>query len=493
MCGPHSGEELVLHRAFIIAALCLALPATAVPQQQDTAPQDQPPPSPFREREDPYFPKATSPQRFPIVNQPAPLPKLTNLDEEPADRPPPGFREPVFRLPAVDPPSDALGQGGPGELGDRFRPGEIVARVGDEVVLYGEVAWLIDQDLVAVRDKLKTPTDIEQFNKYREQRIRNVTKQLAEKKIQYIEFRRNIASQAKDKLPEAEKDLNKNVQNAFDKGLEETRQKLEKATREEMTELMASDIVLPRLALLMKEHNLETKAQLDEHLRTFGSSLDKQLAMFREHHLGQQAVIKKIGKPQELTHGELSDYYHKHADKFAILAKARFELLSVYFSRVEGRSTEEKRRAAWDKLGEMGNAVYFGSPFAEIAKKFSHETNASLGGQYDWLSKGSLASEVIDEAVFSLPINRLSRRLEDERGFHIVRVLERQEARQIPFEEAQKEIKEAINKERRSAKFKEVLESLKKGTTIWTIYDEEDAAAKEKAAQAAAEGAAAER
>jgi len=142
------------------------------------------------------------------------------------------------------------------------------------------------------------------------------------------------------------------------------------------------------------------------------------------------------------------------------------------------------------------------SASAQGAASASAASVATTGGrrfmaflrEADSVEEGQrLLVEVIDEAVFSLPINRLSRRLEDERGFHIVRVLERQEARQIPFEEAQKEIKEAINKERRSAKFKEVLESLKKGTTIWTIYDEEDAAAKEKAAQAAAEGAAAER
>ncbi|MCE9526203.1 MAG: peptidyl-prolyl cis-trans isomerase, partial [Planctomycetales bacterium] len=99
----------------------------------------------------------------------------------------------------------------------------------------------------------------------------------------------------------------------------------------------------------------------------------------------------------------------------------------------------------------------------------------SKGGQYDWISKGSLASDVIDAAVFKQELNKLGLILEDERGFHIVRVLERSEARQTPFEDAQKEIKEKIQKERREAKIQEVLASLKKNTTVWTIYDEEDA------------------
>src|SRR4029078_6177686 len=110
------------------------------------------------------------------------------------------------------------------------------------------------------------------------------------------------------------------------------------------TDLMGSDIVLPRLAVLMKENNLVTMAQLDETLRTFGSSMDKQGVMFREHHRGQKAVVDKLGKPAEVTHGELLNYYHDHADKFAVPAKVRFELLSIYLSQVEAQSAAAEQR-----------------------------------------------------------------------------------------------------------------------------------------------------
>ncbi len=465
------------HRSCILASLCFFALALRAAVGQQAAPQNEPPPSPFSGgREDPYFPKAATVQRFPIVNQPTPLPKLGTLTDEPADTPPHGFREPILRQPANRVgEANAPAEGDLNELGDRFEPGKIVARVGDQVILYGEVASLVDQDLVASRAKVTNKYQLEELNTYREQRIRGITKQLAEKKLQYVEFRRTMAIKAKDKLQEAEKDLNKNVRNAFEKGLEDTRQKMDKAnTRQEIADLMATDIVLPRLALLMKENNLVTPAQLDETLRAFGSSLDKQLAMFSEHHLGQKAVVDKIGKPAEVTHAELSEYYRKNAAKFAVPAKARFELLSVYFSRSEGRTEAEKKAAAYKQIADMGNSVFLGRHFTEVAKEFSHEANAFAGGQYDWINKGSLASDVIDAAVFALPLNKLSAILTDERGHHIVRVQERSEARQTPFEEAQKEIKEKILKERRDAKIKEVLEGLKKATPIWTLYDEEE-------------------
>ncbi|MCE9527778.1 MAG: hypothetical protein K8R36_17180, partial [Planctomycetales bacterium] len=87
-------QSRVLIPATVI--LCALLLRAAIGQQ--AAPPNQPPPSPFSGREDPYFPKATPTQRFPIVNQPAPLPKFGSLAEEPAAEPPvPGIRTPILR------------------------------------------------------------------------------------------------------------------------------------------------------------------------------------------------------------------------------------------------------------------------------------------------------------------------------------------------------------------------------------------------------------
>ena len=247
VCRLHSGEGL---RAATLIHFDSALSSArflraAIGQQ--AGPQKQPPPGPFSGREDPYFPKATQPQRFPIVNQPAPLPKLGNFSEEPEEAPLPGLREPFLRQPAIaEAPANALPGGQFNEWGDRFEPGKIMARIGNQVVLYGDVASLVDQDLVASRDKITNKYQLEELNTYREQRIRAITHQLAEKKLQYVEFRRTLALKAGDKIAAAEKDLNKNVQNAFDKGLEEMRQKMAKATtKKEIGDLMATDIVLP--------------------------------------------------------------------------------------------------------------------------------------------------------------------------------------------------------------------------------------------------------
>jgi hypothetical protein len=54
----------------------------------------------------------------------------------------------------------------------------------------------------------------------------------------------------------------------------------------------------------------------------------------------------------------------------------------------------------------------------------------------------------LNQAIFSQPVGKLSERLEDQRGFHIVRVIEREDAGQVPFVDAQVDIKESIRKQK---------------------------------------------
>ena len=120
----------------------------------------------------------------------------------------------------------------------------------------------------------------------------------------------------------------------------------------------------------------------------------------------------------------------------------------------------------------MGNQVLRGAELATVAKKFSQGATAAEGGYHDWTTKGSLVSDVLDDAIFTLPVNRLSLKLEDNTGFHIVRVSEREEARRIEFTEAQDAIREKLQEDDRKRQIREYIDKLHKDTYIWTIFDQ---------------------
>ena len=108
-----------------------------------------------------------------------------------------------------------------------------------------------------------------------------------------------------------------------------------------------------------------------------------------------------------------------------------------------------------------------------MAQRQSQGADASEGGYHDWTTRGSLASEAIDQAIFTLPAGRLSERLEDSEGFHIVRVIERIEAGRVPFEQAQVDIKETLRKERVKEQIMAYVDKLKQQIPVWTAFDDQ--------------------
>jgi parvulin-like peptidyl-prolyl isomerase len=120
----------------------------------------------------------------------------------------------------------------------------------------------------------------------------------------------------------------------------------------------------------------------------------------------------------------------------------------------------------------MGNAVWNGqASFAEVARERSQGPTAAQGGLRDWTSRGSLTSEEMDAAIFTLPVGQMSRIIEGPTGFHIVRVVERHEPTTKPFTEAQVEIREKIRKRKVDEQVKAFVAKLRATTPVWTIFD----------------------
>src|SRR5206468_1856648 len=100
-------------------------------------------------------------------------------------------------------------------------------------------------------------------------------------------------------------------------------------------------------------------------------------------------------------------------------------------------------------IADMGNGVLRGTPLAEVAKVRSQGATAGKGGQWEWTAQGSLRSTVLDRAIFSLPVGAMSQIVEDDDGYHIVRVLQRKAGGRTPFLEAQVEIKKQLRDDRK--------------------------------------------
>jgi parvulin-like peptidyl-prolyl isomerase len=440
--------------ARLIAAVTVALTLRAAAAQQF---------QPGGQRRDPYSPP---PAGQPAVNQSLryPLPPQTSAPPipplAPNNGPPPDATQRASYGPAtIAPPQQPV----------PFQRGQIVARVGDKTIFYGDVAPTVNLIIEPVLAKAKSDEERQAIEANREPLTRNEVRLMVRSKMLLCEFERSIPANARadaKKFAATKANIDKKIRTMFEKTLDECRERVKDATPEQTQNLLAQERGVVRLALLMKERKLESLGELDQALRQYGSSLDAQARDFGESKLGMQAIFSQITKSPEVTHQEMLDYYEAHAAEYAIEPKARFEILSVKFANFRTRAEAENAIAA------MGNAVYLGGvPFDAVARKHSQEPRAAEGGQYDGITKGSLASKTIDQAVFSLEVGKLSQVIEDETGLHILRVKERQEATQVSFVEAQEKIRKAIQAQKRGAEEQKLLAELSARTSVWTIYD----------------------
>ena len=307
---------------------------------------------------------------------------------------------------------------------------EVIARVGPEVVLAGDLMTPAASEwLKQVSPGLRP----EQIAELRLKIYQQVIDQHLETLLVYVDACRVIPE---ENFPE----IRGKVDEAFDK---------------------------EQLPQMVQAAGMGSVREYEELLRSQGQSLARMRKMFFERALAQEWIQQNANTTGEIPHAEMIAWYQNHLDEYEFPARARFEQLTVKISQ------NQPRDQSWNRLAAMGNDVLNGRPFEEVAKESSQGPTASNGGLYEWTTQGSLVSEVIDEALFSLPIGELSSILDDQNSLHIIRVIERSDAGRTPFIDAQVAIRMRLRRQRQENARKEYLDRLKERTPVWTMFDDE--------------------
>jgi len=305
----------------------------------------------------------------------------------------------------------------------------ILAKVGEYAILASEVMPTVNAIIEQNKDRIP-PSQLEA---QRNALVKRQLEQLVDNKIIYCDARRGIPEESYENVA-------KQISEQFEK-----------------VEMKA----------MMKRAKVTNRRQLNEKMLVMGTSLERERRAYVERTLGKQWVHHQIDFDKEITHEERLAYYQEHLADFEKPARARWEQLTVKFSKCPNKAE------AYRILAEMGNRVIDGdaNTFARVAKARSHGSTASAGGIHDWTTKGSLVSDELDRALFTLPLGKLGPIMEDERGLHIVRVLERREAGRTSFIEAQGEIREKIRQHHIRDQLETYLAKLKKDVPVWTVFD----------------------
>ena len=213
--------------------------------------------------------------------------------------------------------------------------------------------------------------------------------------------------------------------------------------------------------LLIKELMLE-----DVEDELVDSENKKELSQMKEQILRQILHKEEVDEKIEITDDDARELYEKYKYELREPAKAKISLV-----RISKGFSDDEQDSARKKIDEAEAKLTSGEDFAKVAQEYSEDWTASQGGRLDqWIYEGaSYLGEVLQHGlhrhIFRLDQGEVSDVFKFQDDFFIVRLEEKQEARQQTFEEAKPHVKEmlsAIRHEERSYELQnELLEKSK--------------------------------
>ena len=79
----------------------------------------------------------------------------------------------------------------------------------------------------------------------------------------------------------------------------------------------------------------------------------------------------------------------------------------------------------------------------------------------------------MDIQIFSLPLNKISGVIQEQQGYHIVRVLAREEADYIPRSELQDELRSKIRERKIEESQRLALDRMREKIPVWTLFPDD--------------------
>lgn len=176
--------------------------------------------------------------------------------------------------------------------------------------------------------------------------------------------------------------------------------------------------------------------------------------IMRGTYLGARAGFRSIGEAFRSVHYHepamrlVREIYDLRQDEFRVQARAHVKLMTISRSTIK-RTQELADDAAFDAwLAKLEEDLATGADFDLLRGRYDPDRGDEDWQESQWVDEGSALNEAIVEAALKMPVGTSSSRLGSGSNlFFFVHVIERQEARQIPFGEAQAQIREGLKQQ----------------------------------------------
>lgn len=200
---------------------------------------------------------------------------------------------------------------------------------------------------------------------------------------------------------------------------------------------------------IKKDNGITSPEQFQEQLNREGLSLDELRRNIKRSVLRRQVLSRELEARLAVPEAELLADYQARAAEYQ--RPASVQLLELL---VEGEGAQERAQAL---VGQARG----GTDFAELAKQHSTSPTGKNGGDLGTLVRGELAKD-LERVVFALPAGAVSEPMPTASGYRILKVVQKNEAGLLPFDQARGEIAQRLSQQRMAAEYEKYMQGLRK-------------------------------
>jgi parvulin-like peptidyl-prolyl isomerase len=204
---------------------------------------------------------------------------------------------------------------------------------------------------------------------------------------------------------------------------------------------------------LKRENNIETDAQFQQALLQQGIPYDQFIRQIEENILRQFIVSQEVDRSISVDETEGVNYYKLNQSEF--VEPEEYKLRGIYLSTGD-RSAEEIE----SRKTEISEKVNSGADFTALASELGDSPLKENQGDLGFIKKGEL-DKTLEEAVIQLKPGDITTWIQAKNGWYLLKLEEKKESRQKPYDEVKKEIWEKLFAQKRTKKLEEFLKSLK--------------------------------
>jgi peptidyl-prolyl cis-trans isomerase C len=221
-------------------------------------------------------------------------------------------------------------------------------------------------------------------------------------------------------------------------------------------QLTASDAELAEAMKGMRQQ-FPTAAAFKQALTAQKMTLEQLREETRTQVLVSKMLQQEVASQVAVKPTEISGFYEKNPDKFQQpeAVRASHVLITV----PEG-AAPAARAAARTKAENVLKQARAGADFAKLAQTYSDDASKGRGGDLGFFPKGQMVP-AFEAAAFALAPNQISDIVESPFGYHVIKVIEKRPAQNVPFSEAAPRIEQYLRQEQQQAKTKAFVDQLR--------------------------------